>query len=72
MKSYPGLPTSGYFIQTKYHVMYTSLCNMDLRATVVAENNRITLSKESAMKTLSNLARRCIPFIYKNVQKNFN
>ena len=43
-----------------------------LRATVVAENNKITLSKESAMKTLSNLASRCILFIYKNAQKNFN
>ena len=29
---------------------------MDLSATALAENNRITLSKESAMKTLNNLA----------------
>ena len=48
MKSYPGLPASG----RQYHVMYIPL---DLNTTMLAKNNRITLSKESATKTLSNL-----------------
>ena len=51
--------------------VYIPLHNMGLSATVLAENNRITLSKESAMKTLSNLEDAYL-FVYKNVQKNFN
>ena len=35
--------------------MFTPLHNMGLSTTVLAENNRITLSKESVMKTLSKL-----------------
>ena len=35
--------------------VYIPIHNMDLSATVLAENNRITLSKESTTKTLSNL-----------------
>ena len=42
-----------------------------LRATVLAGNNRIELSKASAMKTLSNLENAYL-FIYNNMQKNFN
>ena len=44
--------------------------HMDLSATVLVGNNRITLSKVSAMKTLSKLEDAYF-FIY-NKQKNFN
>ena len=51
MMSYPGLPA----LNRQYHMMYIPLHNMRLSTTVLAENDRTTLSKESEMKTLSNL-----------------
>ena len=56
MKSYPGLPTAGCFIQT-YIVLHDvhSITQYEPSTTVLAENIRITLSKESATKTPSNL-----------------
>ena len=51
--------TQGYLLQAalnrQYHMMYIPLHNMSLSTTVLAENDRATLSKESEMKTLSNL-----------------
>ena len=52
-------------------MMYIPLHYMNLSATVLAENNKITLSKESATNILSNLEDAYLCFIYKNVQKNF-
>ena len=52
MKSYPGLPASCCFIQAYYHVMYIPIHDM---GHVLVENNRITLSKASAIKMLSYL-----------------
>ena len=48
---YPGLPASGCFKQTVSRDVH----NMSLSTTVLAENDRTTLSKESETKTLSNL-----------------
>ena len=55
MKSYPGLPVSGCFIQTQYHVTYIPKHSVGLSTTVLADNSKITLSKASAIKTLSNI-----------------
>ena len=37
------------------HMMYITIHDVGLSATVAAENNRITFSKESATETFSNL-----------------
>ena len=42
---------------------------MDLSATVLAENNRSTLSKESAMKALNNLADVAILVLFIRIHK---
>ena len=64
MKSYPGLPAPGCFIQAFYHVMFIPIYDTALSAIVLAENNRVTLSKQVHESTYiaSNLEDAYLPF----------
>ena len=62
LKSYPGLPALGCFIQTWYHVMFIPVHDTCLSAIVLAGNNRIALLK--AEFSVSSRMHAC--FVQKN------
>ena len=60
MKSYPGLPALGCFIQTWYHVMFIPVDDLPLSTIVLAGNDRIALLKASSTRILSKLEDACL------------